>query len=325
MSNLYEVLKIKPNASEQEIKKAYYELSKKYHPDRCKDDNACQKFQEINSAYTILMDDKIRRNYIQMNQEEKSNFQSILEKIFTNNFKLTELKNMGFSFTKKDWDYLETNYMKLINSLNFKELFELITKGKIPEKKPSTSTNLCSDSEVNCWDEFQAEYYYDLPFNYQKINKLDIRLSLNLTLNDLIEESKRKIKIKRTFEDETVTTTYIFNLKKPFVVFTGGGDMEDGDYGNIIIQLNLPKNFYWKENLILYEYQISLYQMVYGLDISLALGEDTLNIEYKNYVPSRDGLLVNIDKLNIKNHYFGIKLVLNYEHSDEKEDILKLL
>ena len=36
-------------------------------------------------------------------------------------------------------------------------------------------------------------------------------------------------------------------------------------------------------------------------------------------------LLVNIDKLNIKDHYFAIKLVLNYEHSIEKEEILKML
>ena len=65
--SLYDVLEIKPTASEQEIKKAYYSLSKKYHPDKCKDENATQKFQEVNSAYQILSDEKLRRNYIQMN------------------------------------------------------------------------------------------------------------------------------------------------------------------------------------------------------------------------------------------------------------------
>ena len=140
----------------------------------------------------------------------------------------------------------------------------------------------------------QAEYYFDLPINYQKPNKLDIKLILNLTLNDLIEQNKRKIKIKRRFEDEEYIANYVFNLNKPYIVFNGGGDMDDGEYGNLIIQLCLPKNFFWKENLIIYEYSISLYQMVYGLDVILDLAENK-TIEYKNYVPSRDGFLINVN------------------------------
>jgi DnaJ-class molecular chaperone len=328
MTDLYEVLHIKPTASESEIKKAYYNLSKKYHPDKNPDSNANQKFQEINSAYNLLMDEKIRRKYIEMNHEQKSKFQTILENIFSNNFKIDELKNLGFTFTKKDWEYLEKNYNKIIDGLNFKELFELLTKGIIPEKKDFTN-NLCSDSDVNCWDELQAEYYYDLPICYQKINKIDIRLNLNLTLTDLIEQNKRKIKVKRNMEDEPLTTNYIFKLDKPFIVFNGGGDMDNGDYGNLIIQLVLPKNFYWKENLIFYEYPITLYKMVYGLDIEIDLGnklsESNILIEYKNYVPSRDGFLITVEKLNIKNHLFAIKLILNYEHNSEREELLKMV
>jgi DnaJ-class molecular chaperone len=318
--SLYDVLEIKPTASEQEIKKAYYSLSKKYHPDKCKDENATQKFQEVNSAYQILSDEKLRRNYIQMNTEEKSKFQTVLEKIFSNKLKINELKDLGINFTKKDWDTIEKNLMGVINSLNFKELFDFLTKGKVPVKKDSNI--LCSDSDINCWDETQAEYYFDLPLNYQIPNKIDIKLNLNFELNDLIIQNKRKIKVKRQFEDESMVTNYIFNIKTPYVVFPGGGDMDDGTYGNLIIQLNLPKNFYWRENLIVYDYHITLYQMVYGLDIMLDLDRDS-KIEYKNYVPSRDGFLINVDKLNIKNQYFAIKLSLEYEHSDEKEFILQ--
>lgn len=323
MTSLYDVLEIKPNASEQEIKKAYYKLSKKYHPDKNMASNSCQKFQEINSAYELLMDEKTRRKYLQLDEEEKNKFQNILEKLFTDKLKLNELKGFGISFSKKDWDYLDNNFSSMLNSINFKELFELITKGIVPIKKQNSSV-LCSDSDINCWDELQAEYYFDLPINYQKPNKLDIKLILNLTLNDLIEQNKRKIKIKRRFEDEEHVTNYVFNLNKPYIVFNGGGDMDDGEYGNLIIQLSLPKNFYWKENLILYEYSISLYQMVYGLDVTLDLAENK-TIEYKNYVPSRDGFLINVDNINIKNQYFAIKLNLDYEHTDEKEEILKIL
>jgi hypothetical protein len=321
MTDLYNILQIKPNASEREIKKAYYNLSKKYHPDKNPDADSCRKFQEINSAYNILIDDKTRKNYIQLNQEQKSQFQTMLESIFAKKFNLSELKNFGVSFSKDDWGYLETNYMNIINSLNFKELFELLTKGIIPRKKEMNSF-LCSESDVNYWDDTQADYYYDLPIYFQVTNKIDIKLVLDITLNVLIEETKKKIKIKRRLEDNDLNTTYLFKIDKPFIIFYGGGDMQDGDYGNLIIQLQLPKNFYWKENVIIYEYSITLYQMVYGLDIELDLGGD-LKIEYKNYVPSRDGFLINVDKLNIKNHLFAIKLVMGYEHTDEKEEILK--
>jgi DnaJ-class molecular chaperone len=321
MTDLYNILQIKPNASEREIKKAYYNLSKKYHPDKNSDADSCRKFQEINSAYNILIDDKTRKNYIQLNQNQKSQFQTMLESIFAKKFNLSELKNFGVSFSNDDWGYLETNYMNIINSLNFKELFELLTKGIIPRKKEMNSF-LCSESDVNYWDDTQADYYYDLPIYFQVTNKIDIKLVLDITLNVLIEETKKKIKIKRRLEENDLSTTYLFKIDKPFIIFYGGGDMQNGDYGNLIIQLQLPKNFYWKENVIIYEYTITLYQMVYGLDIELDLGGD-LKIEYKNYVPSRDGFLINVDKLNIKNHLFAIKLVMGYEHTDEKEEILR--
>lgn len=59
MNNPYEVLGIKPGASEEEIKQAYRELVKKYHPDRYNDnplrDLAEDKMREINEAYNQLL------------------------------------------------------------------------------------------------------------------------------------------------------------------------------------------------------------------------------------------------------------------------------
>ena len=59
MKNPYEVLGIKEGASIEEIKKAYKEQVKKYHPDRHQDNPlyelAEEKLQEINEAYEYLM------------------------------------------------------------------------------------------------------------------------------------------------------------------------------------------------------------------------------------------------------------------------------
>lgn len=55
----YKVLGISPNASEEEVKAAYRELAKKYHPDNYADsplaDLANEKMQEINEAYDMII------------------------------------------------------------------------------------------------------------------------------------------------------------------------------------------------------------------------------------------------------------------------------
>jgi hypothetical protein len=103
--------------------------------------------------------------------------------------------------------------------------------------------------------------------------------------------------------------------------------MNNSNYGNLFIKLSLPNNLYWDQNIILIEQSMSLYDMIYGLDVCLDLG-DNQKINIQKWVPSRDGYLVEISKNNIKelklmNHNLTIKLVLDYESTDEKEELLK--
>lgn len=59
----YEVLGVDKNASKDEIKKAYKKLAKKYHPDISQEEDAENKFKEINDAANVLLDDEKKKNY----------------------------------------------------------------------------------------------------------------------------------------------------------------------------------------------------------------------------------------------------------------------
>ncbi|AIG25469.1 J domain-containing protein [Brevibacillus laterosporus] len=64
MKNYYDILGVSKHASEAELKKAYRQLAKKYHPDvNPGSSEAEQRFKEVHEAYTELKTEESRRAY----------------------------------------------------------------------------------------------------------------------------------------------------------------------------------------------------------------------------------------------------------------------
>jgi molecular chaperone DnaJ len=66
----YELLGVKKTASEDEIKKAYRTLAKKFHPDKNKGNKEAEtKFKEVSEAYAVLSDKEKREQYDRLGRE----------------------------------------------------------------------------------------------------------------------------------------------------------------------------------------------------------------------------------------------------------------
>jgi curved DNA-binding protein len=68
----YEVMGVDRNATQDEIKRAYRKLARKYHPDISKEADAEKKFKEMGEAYEVLKDPEKRAAYDQLGKNYKA-------------------------------------------------------------------------------------------------------------------------------------------------------------------------------------------------------------------------------------------------------------
>ena len=68
----YKIMAVAKTATQDEIKRAYRKLARKYHPDVSKEKNAEEKFKELGEAYEVLKDPEKRAAYDQVGSNWKS-------------------------------------------------------------------------------------------------------------------------------------------------------------------------------------------------------------------------------------------------------------
>ena len=120
--NYYELLGLKQDATKEEIKKAYRNQAKKWHPDINKDINAPKISKQLNEAKEILLDDTKRKEYDEYLTQVTTNKYNNLKKKKTNN---NSYKQEYTTRTITKWEYLK-NYLKYYQTSKLRKVITII-------------------------------------------------------------------------------------------------------------------------------------------------------------------------------------------------------
>lgn len=195
----YDILEISPTADEKEIKKAYKKMALKWHPDRHLENKevAEEKFKQIAQAYQVLSDPEKRKIYDQYGKKgieggmgSGSGFQNMSG-------------DTHFQFT--DASEIFKNFF---GSGNPFDIFSGFERGR--KNRMSGFRNM--GGSFGGFDDFDDDFgnmnsFRDMDGNgFQNVKPKEVKHIVNVTLEDLYQKKKKKIKMtlangeKKVFE-----------------------------------------------------------------------------------------------------------------------------
>lgn len=239
--NYYEILEIDKNSNSKEIKKHYYKLSKKYHPDK-NNNISDEKFKYLSEAYSILSNPKKRYLY---------DIKLFLIDNNINYFGIDIIDN----FSDKDLELIYNYYLKLSNSTEFKFL-KLLYKSLPKKIIRKFKKKINSYSLINIRD-----------IKYIDIRKLyeTFEITLNRSLKDVyLNSCKELILIANNF------VYYLFITHSDYTIIINNN--------NNLLKINivtiLSKNYSLNGNDLYYDFHQNLYEYYFNENINIKLPDN---------------------------------------------------
>ena len=163
--NYYDILGVKRDATQDDIKKAFRKLAAKYHRDAGGDE---KKFAEVSEAYTTLSDEKKRKEYDQM---------LLFGGIPGADFGGSGGRNRGYSYTTNmggDWQDIFENIRSgdgAFSGFDFSSLFGGAAGGRAASSRPTKGGDLTLEISVSADEAFrgtQRKVTYTVPSTGEK-------------------------------------------------------------------------------------------------------------------------------------------------------------
>lgn len=124
----YEILQVKNNATEEEIKIAFKKLAKQYHPDLNQNNQyATANFQKLNEAYNVLSDANKRRIYDESLTSKTRSYNSTYETYYQNSSYYYGNNNINYSLLNLDYDFYETIFLAKQEATKIKNHAETVS------------------------------------------------------------------------------------------------------------------------------------------------------------------------------------------------------
>ena len=272
--NYYKILEINENANLQEIRNAYKKMAMKYHPDKNDDENANEKFNEVNKAYNYLINNnKFFNNYYEKLGLNKDHLNKCVN-IFFNNFiykhkyHLNKKLNIKCSLEElyngciKDISY---NRKFAISPTNFKIVknkIKLIIKPGYKNNQEIIYNELGDSLEYNNKPKDLILIIKEVENEIFKRNNDDLICNINLSLKEALicntqleiphlNNNIIKYNINKIIEPNS--EIILKNLGMPNINFINNNNYVTNNYGILIIKFNIifPKEINLKDIEIL--------------------------------------------------------------------------
>ncbi len=269
----YNVLGISQASTKDQIRKAYLKLVLKYHPDKCKEDDSEEKIRSIHMAYELLKNDEYKQKYDSLNSSfDKNEYYTEFKKYITS--KYPNFKNLFDNIIRVFYE--NENVLKEdFNNFDFIKIYDTITN------------KLLSDPEiVNDINIFKNKNNID---STQDTNhpELNIYGTVYSTLKNRYNNKYEKIVCNRITKDPKIL---FIPLRENKIIFQNEGESYKNVNGDIIINVVIANddNFTFINNDIYVNYEISLYEYLYGGKIEIKYIDDSfISINY-------DGMIYNM-------------------------------
>ena len=301
----YDILCISKESTDDQIRKAYYKMALKWHPDKNKSDEAKHKFQEISIAYQVLSNANMRSDY-DLYGTTPTAFKSPNE-LFSELFS---------GFDPKLNKFLTTTLSNITNSIiddknkNVWDIINNIDHNKIIEESGDVIKYLLKNSLSKIKQNIKQEQVYTLTLNY---DSLDAENEINIPL----DFSRKYTHIFLIINMDNDIKKYILDLEYEEHTIT----IDNKNYAFYFID-KLP-NGYIRNRLydLVIEYDINLKYKITGFFFDYPYTNENINI---NITFNNNSNIVKIsEKGLLHNNFYGdLYIIFKFSSDEKKEEIL---